>query len=153
MAGPLNYTTTIAASKTAGECIQILANAGASAVAVTYEDKIPCGLSFSLVTPHGQRGFTLPVNVDGVQALLTKAHRQGRVRSISRATAQSREHATRVAWRVVKDWLEAQLALIDAQMASLDQVMLPYLHVDGELTLYQAYRDREEVLAIEAAAS
>jgi hypothetical protein len=53
------------------------------------------------------------------------------------------EHAARVAWRVIKDWLEAQLALIDARMAALDQVMLPYLLVDEDRTLYAAYRDQE----------
>ena len=58
--------------------------------------------------------------------------------------------AERVAWRVIKDWLEAQLALIDAQMATLDQVMLPYLVIDATgKTLYGSYRDREQV-ALEA---
>jgi hypothetical protein len=49
-----------------------------------------------------------------------------------------------VAWRVVKDWLEANLALVAAQMATIDEVMLPYLHVDGDRTLWQAYREREQ---------
>lgn len=56
----------------------------------------------------------------------------------------SREHATRVAWRVVKDWLEANLALIAAEMATIDEVMLPYLHVGDDKTLWQAYREREQ---------
>lgn len=53
--------------------------------------------------------------------------------------------AANVAWRVVKDWLEANLALIAAQMATLDEVMLPYLHVDEGRTLWQAYRERESL--------
>jgi hypothetical protein len=40
----------------------------------------------------------------------------------------------------MKDWLEAQLALIDAQVVEIEQVMLPYLIVDDTgLTLYQRY--------------
>jgi hypothetical protein len=53
----------------------------------------------------------------------------------------------RVAWRIAKDWLEAQLAILQSEMVSIDQVMLPYLHVDGDKTLYQAYAERENALA------
>jgi hypothetical protein len=142
---PLNYTSTIPAARTVGECQAILARAGAASVAVHYEGGEPAGLSFSLTTPHGRRGFTLPVNVDGVQQLLVKAHQEGKLRGgMSRAVFTSRDHATRVAWRVVKDWLEAQLAIIAANMASLDQIMLPYLHVDETRTLYEAYQEREQ---------
>lgn len=62
----------------------------------------------------------------------------------------SREHAARVSWRVVKEWLEANLALIAAGMASPDETMLPYLHVAPERTLYQAYREREAALELTA---
>jgi hypothetical protein len=61
------------------------------------------------------------------------------------ARYQTREHAADVAWRVVLNWLEAQLALIAADMAKLDQVMLPYLAVDGG-TLYEIIRDQHLAL-------
>ena len=40
----------------------------------------------------------------------------------------------------LKDWVEAQAAIIEAGMVTMEQVMLPYLEVrpDGT-TLYQAY--------------
>jgi hypothetical protein len=58
------------------------------------------------------------------------------------------EHAERVAWRIVKDWLEAQLAIIKTEMVTLDQVMLPYMRGDNGATIYEIYRDQQ--LAIEA---
>jgi hypothetical protein len=144
-AAPLNYTTSIPAMKTAGECQAILAQAGAASAAVHYEAGEPSGLSFSLKTPHGTRNFTLPVNVEGAHRMLVKAQGNGQLRAhVGKALITSRDHAARVAWRVVKDWLEAQLAIIAANMASLDEVMLPYLHVDDSRTLYQAYREREQ---------
>lgn len=148
---PLNYTTRIPATQTAGECQAILAAAGASAVAVEYTDKQPAGLAFRLDTPHGRRSFTLPVNVDGIQAVLAKAERAGEFARLKKAGGaySNRQHAANVAWRVVKDWLEANLALIAAEMVSLDEVMLPYLHVDDDRTLYQVYREREAA-ALEA---
>lgn len=144
---PLNYSTKIAVHQTVIECQQILASAGASSAAVHFEDGQPAGLSFSLKTPHGTRAFMLPVNVAGVERMLTDANARGELRSDGYKTAkfQGREHAGRVAWRVLKDWLEANLALIAAQMATIDQVMLPYLIVDGDdRTLWQAYREREQ---------
>ncbi len=143
---PLNFTTTIPAARTVGECQALLAAAGASSVAVHYEDREPAGLSFQLRTPHGPHAFTLPVNAGGVHRMLVKASHEGKLRADkSRVTrAESREHAANVAWRVVKDWLEANLALIEAEMTTLETVMLPYLHVDGERTLWQAYQDREQ---------
>lgn len=140
----LNYTTTIAAAKTIGEVQSMLGRAGASAVAVRYEDKEPAGLSFTLITAIGERAYTMPVNVAGVAKIL-----RSDPKTRTRSAYITPEHAARVAWRVVKDWLEAQLAIIDANMVTLDQVMLPYVHVDGGKTLYDAFRDRE-LLAIES---
>lgn len=110
--GPLNYTTTIPAAKTVVECQAMLAASGASSVSVHFEDGRPSGLSFTLRTPHGVRGFDLPVNIDGVQQMLADANRDGRLRSDGHRNTrlEGREHAADVAWRVVKDWIEAFLA-------------------------------------------
>lgn len=120
---------------------------------LNFLDGRPSALSFMLVTPHGPRHFTLPVDVDAMHRLLVAQDNAGKLRSGSKATRSSREQAERVAWRVTKDWLAAQLALVASEMASLDQVMLPYLHVDGERTLYVAYREQEAVAVLGPGAS
>jgi hypothetical protein len=140
--GPLNYTTQIGVKQTISECQEILARAGARSAEIRFEEGRPAGLGFTLKTPHGIRNFTLPVNAGAMHAVLVKAGEE-RLLGRSRAAYTTREHAARVAWRVLKDWLEAQLALIDAQMATLPQIMLPYLHVDDERTLWQAYTEHE----------
>lgn len=139
---PLNYTTTIKVDTTLGEVQRILARAGCSAVATNYDGGRAVGLSFTLRTPHGERAFSLPVNLDGVLKLLQDSPQVAKARKSGRHY-DTPDHAERVAWRVVKDWLEAQLALIDASMATLDQVMLPYLRVTPELTMWEAYREHE----------
>lgn len=148
---PLNYTTKIPVTQTVGECQAILAAAGASSAQIYFEEGQPAGLGFSLKTPHGVRDFTLPVNIEGMQRVLDAAERDGDFASLRKKQGAfaTREHAARVAWRVVKDWLEANLALIAAQMATLTEVMLPYLHVDEDRTLWQAYEAREQA-ALEA---
>ena len=45
--------------------------------------------------------------------------------------------AKRVAWRIVKDWVEAQMALLDTTMMSLDQIFLPYMLLTPEQTVYE----------------
>lgn len=151
MVNVLNYTTKIAAGRTIGEVQALLAKHGAQRIAVDYRDGQPSGLTFGLTTPHGPRLFTLPVDIDAMQRLLSTNRPSG---GMSVAAFRSREHAERVAWRVIKDWLAAQLTLVQTEMAAIDQVMLPYLHADETgRTLYAVYRDRENVLALEAGSS
>jgi hypothetical protein len=152
--GPLNYTTKIPAKQSAAECVDLLGESGAHSVSVTYANREPVGLAFRLDTAGGRRDFTLPVNVEGVQKMLVKANGEGRFRTDGYRVSRydSREHAANVAWRVVRDWLEAQLAIIAAEMVTLDQVMLPYLEVDGG-TLYERYLAASGQLAIGPAAA
>lgn len=154
MGRPLNYTTKIPASRTAGECLQLLAEAGAHAVSVTYADREPSGLAFRLDTAGGRKDFQLPVDAVAMQAVLRKALRDDPPH-VSRAEKDrmlGASHARNVAWRVVRDWLEAQLALIAAQMATLDQVMLPYLEVAPGETLYGRFVALDGQLALESGA-
>lgn len=141
----LNYTTSVPVARTVGEVQQLLVDHGAGAIVVRYTDRTPVGVSFTLPGPGGELAFTLPVDVDAVHRLLNSAAAAEDIRRRLRKAPgpfQSREHAARVAWRTAKDWLEAQLAMVEAHMVQLEQVMLPYLHVDGETTLYQRYLER-----------
>lgn len=151
--GMLNYTTKIPHSVTTGECLSLLARAGASAVSIEFgKDAVPCGIGFRLDTPHGKRHFTLPVNIDGAHKILLEANKAGKLRGDGhrQASLATRDRAADIAWRVIKDWLEATLALIAHGMADLTEVMLPYIHVGEDKTLYQAYRERESALELEA---
>jgi hypothetical protein len=132
----INYTTRIASKKTVGEMQDMLAQAGADAVAIHYVDGAAYGLTFTLSTQYGQDTFTLKVEADKVAKVLAKT----KAASMSQREFYSNEHAERVAWRVAKHWLEAQLAMVKIGLVSLDQVMLPYLHVDSAgTTLAAAY--------------
>lgn len=147
--GTLNYSSTVASSKTAAEMSKMLAQHGANRVTVTFENGLHAGLEFTLATPHGPREFSLPIDVDAVLRLLEKQSKGGTIRK----GYSNIEQAERTAWRVAKDWLAAQLAIIEAQMATLDEVMLPYLIVEPgpeRKTLYARYREHEASLALTA---
>ena len=140
----LNYSTTIDDFKTVGEVQGMLAAHGAQKVMIEYDkDQQPAGLVFQMTTESGDRMFAVPVNVDSVQALLIRQGSSGKLKALSKVQWQSREQAARVAWRVVKDWVEAQLAIIEAQMVTLDQVMLPYMRIGiDNRTVFDEYRDQ-----------
>jgi hypothetical protein len=150
MAAPVNYTTTIQAAQTVAEMQTLLAEHGARRISVDYDDSgVPCALDFVLITPHGQRSFSLPASVDRMEQLLKREDDAGRLKSGSKAVRTSRAQAERVAWRVMKTWLEAQLALVAAEMIDVDQALLAFLQVDeAGTTLYQAYRRREASLGL-----
>lgn len=142
----MNYTTKVAVDKTAAEVQAILGRSGAASVSVFYMSGQPAGVTFTMSTPAGPREYRLPVDVEAMHRHLRSEHAAGRLRAHqSVASMTSREQAARVAWRVAKDWLEAQVTLVQAQMATLDQVMLPYLLTAGpeSRTLYEVFRARE----------
>jgi hypothetical protein len=133
----LNYTTTVPVSRTIGHVQALLVEAGARQIATEYDDVgSPFSIAFSVETGYGPRNFHLPVNADAVWRVLE------RDRSVP-PRYSTPEHAERVAWRIVKDWLEAQLAIIRTEMVTLDQVMLPYMVSDRGLTVYELYRDQQ----------
>lgn len=150
--GVVNYTTKVEVTVTLAEMQARLASAGANHIGVGYEDGAPCALTFMLQGPHGPRHFTVPVDVESIQRLIRSHVDDGRIKSgggLSKAALLSREHASRVAWRVMKDWLAATLAIVEAGLLPLDEVMLPYINVAPGKTLAQAYRESEGALAIE----
>ncbi|MFI9629234.1 hypothetical protein [Streptomyces sp. NPDC052042] len=147
MAAPVNYTTRIDATQTVAEMQALLARHGARRISVDYGTSgVPAALDFMLETPHGMRSFSLPVDAGRMKRLLEKEEQVGRLKTGSKSERTSLEQAERVAWRVMKTWLEAQLALVAAELVDLDQAMFSYLQVGpaGE-TLYEVYRTRENL--------
>lgn len=57
-----------------------------------------------------------------------------------------REQAERVAWRIVKDWVEAQMAILESEMVQMDEIFLPYMVDNNGQTLFQAYRSNQLML-------
>jgi len=112
----------------------MLAKAGARQVMIEYDaSSLPVGVAFAVETPQGTRTFLLPVAARQVEAVLKRQRVAPRYRTP--------EQAHRVAWRIVKDWLEAQLAIIQTEMVTLPQVMLPYLRTGDGRTMYELYVD------------
>jgi hypothetical protein len=128
----LNYTTSVPVTRTVGQIQGLLVEAGARALMAEYDDVGNItGMSFAVTTPFGKQGYTLPVKTERVLAVLVRDKVSPRYRTP--------EHAEEVAWRILKDWVEAQLALLKTEMVTLDQVMLPYMRTQSGRTVYELY--------------
>lgn len=127
----LNYTTTISSEKTGSEIQKKLVMAGAQAVLSEYdEDGVMCAMSFRI----NDIFFRLPININGVYSALCEGRKiPGRLKTY--------EQASRVAWRIIKDWIEAQVAIIQAGQADLIQVFLPYAQNQEGKTIYETIKD------------
>lgn len=125
-----NYTTEVDVYKSLGEIQAALASHGARKIMVDYDPfGQPTGVMFGLETTAGPRGFSLPANVDGVKAVF------------ARQKVKDKEgQAERTAWRNIRDWVLAQMAIIEAWQVDLEEVFLPYLTDGKGRTLYQLYQ-------------
>lgn len=132
----LNYTTSIQAGKTVGEIQQMLAKAGAQSVSIEYDaEAMPSALTFTIIFLSKPLPLKVPCNSDGVYKALCKAPG---VPKSSKNVAQAR----RVAWRIIKDWTEAQLAIVESQQAEMAEVFMPYaLDSDTGQTLFQKFTE------------
>jgi hypothetical protein len=130
-----NYTTTVPVDRTLVEIQKMLAKAGARRVLTEYDDDGEiAGLSFQVEVGGSLIGFRLPANATGVGRALEA---DGVMDKYLRP-----EHVRRVAWRIIRDWLRAQFALIEAQQATLAQVMLPYAITPTGRTLAEEVEER-----------
>lgn len=129
----LFYTTSIAVNKTASEIQSILAESGALAVMAEFEGKDVTAISFRADLNGQILSFKLPVNAEGIYRVM-KADDNVPYRF------KTMEQAKRTAWRVVKGWIVAQMALVEAEQAELTEVFFPYLQDNSGVTVYNKIR-------------
>lgn len=138
----LNYTTTVDSFKTVSEIEQILVKHHAKSILKQYDGENIAGLSFLIDTGIQEIPVKLPVRTEECLKVLQK-EKQKSPKSGIKAT---REQAEKVAWRILKDWVEVQMALIDIGMVKFEEVFMPYIEVDNGQTIYQRLEDVKKYL-------
>lgn len=56
------------------------------------------------------------------------------------------EQAERIAWRNLKDWIAAQVALVETEQATMDELFFPKLIDRNEKTLYEVFQTGQLML-------
>jgi hypothetical protein len=127
----LNYTTKIDHYSTISDIQQCLSKRGAQKIIIDNNNEgIPVSISFMILWNDKPIAFQLPCNFAGV---LKSMQRNKKVpRSLC-----TQEQAIRVGWRIVKVWVEAQMAIVEAEVATMAEVFLPYAISKNGKTLYE----------------
>lgn len=130
----LNYTTSIDHTKTIAQIQQTLVQHGAHKIVTDYTGQLPTSVTFCLTLEGNMVAFQLPCNYGGVLKAME------RDRKVPRRLCTD-EQALRVSWRIIKDWVEAQMAIVEAKLADVAEVFLPYAVTKGGKTLYNEIRE------------
>jgi hypothetical protein len=137
--GLLNYTTKIDPDKTAAEISRCLSSHGASAVMTEYDKErgLVSALAFRITVNGQSMSFRLPCDWKPVYTIITKGKKNPHWDEAKkrRWISDWEQQAVRTAWRIVKDWVEAQMALVETQMVTTQQVFLPYAVMNDGRTL------------------
>lgn len=107
-----------------GDIQDKLTEHGADHIAVSNENREPVALAFQI----DGRSYIIRANIDGMVEILS---------TIPRAI-KTREQAARTAWKCIRDWVFAQIALVEAEQASLAEIMLPYMQTASGVSVFEA---------------
>ena len=146
------FTTQIEVEKTIGEIVGMLVKAKARAIMQDFDGAgNVTAIAFKIATTFGEMAFRLPIDVSATQQVLKNQWQAG---NIDRRFANDSQHARRVAWRIVRHWLEAQLAMIQVGNVKVEQVFLAFAQRADGKTVFEALTEaRFEGLTLPAPAA
>jgi hypothetical protein len=134
-----NYTSSVPVDTTIVRIEKILAKFGATGIAKSYNNGEVESVQFSIIEPTTGRGMVihLPAKVAAVRKILADSVSRPRSSTYRSRSTEDRinDQAARTAWKIIQDWVEVQLSLIEMGQAEMLQVFLPYVW-DGEKTYF-----------------
>ena len=129
-----NYTSSVPVERTISAIEQELVKIGVSHIEKSYSDGVPTGIVFSITMPTGQvLRFKIPADAESAHGIL-KTIPEYR----SKAKEWLKAQANRTAWRIVFNWIEIQVAMVQLKQADAMQVFLPYAYnAETKQTFYE----------------
>lgn len=131
-----NYTSEVPAFRTVARIEECLVRAGATNIMKDYSNGQLDGLCFSIGIEGKTFGIRVPANIAAVEKVLASEIKRPTRERLGRLKAQ----AERTAWKLMQDWVEVQLSLVEMRQAELLQVFLPYVW-NGKTTIYLAFKN------------
>lgn len=138
----LNYTTQIDVYKTVAEIERILSEHGVMSIMKQYEDGQVVSLSFLINDGEKKIPVRMPIRVDECLKVMQKQKKEHPKMQIK----ATKEQASKVAWRIMKDWIEVQMALLEINMVRFEEIFLPYIETTDGKTIYEKLEERKFLL-------
>jgi hypothetical protein len=135
-----NYRSHVSATRSIEEIQSALVKNGATGVMFEYEpfsNGRVSSLVFRLSVNDNPVSFSLPVNWRAFQAVLKKQR-------VPRWDDE--DYVYRVAWRCLRDWALAQMALYETSMVDLPQVFFPFATAIKGRTAYELVKNNQLLL-------
>ncbi len=107
---------------------EALVKAGATGMQKGYEDGRIVSLAFTLNLKGSQVLFKLPIGWKKVQQVL---------KNEGIGKWDDNDYAYRVSWAIMRDWIEAQMAILAAETVTMPQLFLPYAVAKDGQTLFE----------------
>ncbi len=104
---------------------------GAKQIVREYENGLVYSISFLVPTHKGDIFIKLPARVKQVQKLFDQQN-----------IRYKPDQPYRAAWATIRDWISAQMALIDWEMVKLEEVFLPYAVDENGQTIFERLQNR-----------
>ncbi len=139
-----NYSSGIPINRIFEKLQKSLAEHGAQHIVFDYgtDSKIN-GMTFVIEAVGRKLPVKLPARVDKAQALLKRQYEEGLIKT---RKVLDPEQAYRVAWRNILDWVVAQMALLDIEMAKIEEIFLPYMADPTGKTFFERMEETEFLL-------
>jgi len=133
-----NYTSTVPVERTISRIELILVKCGAMNIVKDYDNGQLKAIFFAVSNPQNNQRIIirLPANSEAVYQTLTETVKRPRQDTFKNL----RHQADRTAWKLMQDWVEIQLSLIEMNQVEFLQVFLPYVW-DGQKTFYTALKE------------
>lgn len=118
-----NYTSTVKPTKTINEIENILLEHGIRQIHKNFdsEGKVS-GIYFTIPFNDRMVHYKMPAKIDEVRKIL-KNQKEDTSEPVATTHVKNAEC---VAWRIIKDWIDSQLAMVAVNLVDIHQIFLPY---------------------------
>ena len=119
-----NYTSQASVDTSVAHIERRLVAHGAHDILKIYENKRLAAIAFIATFDGKKIPFRIPARVENVRKAMVSALKRPRAGSVDRAMAQ----AERTAWKILSDWVDIQMSLLELDQAKFMEVFLPYIY-------------------------
>lgn len=145
-----NYTTDVPVHRTIAEIDRVLMRCGVTGILKEFgPNETVTSITFKITGPTGPVTIRLPADEERATEALWRDYAGKEISKDGKTCWDARKRkkrvdfavqGQRVAWRIVKDWVEIQLSMVELGQAEFLQVFLPYVY-DGKRTFFAAMKD------------
>lgn len=124
-----NFSTSIAVETTIAEIEKMLAKYGCAKIMKEYDGNgNVVALSFIVASVHGNLPIKLPLRLEKILDVFKIQVSNKKLPKKFWTGEWAEQQAGRVGWRIIRDWLDAQLTLLGIEMVKVEEIFLPYIY-------------------------